>query len=265
MAKVKTIFGALRADLLPAYGETVAPEATRITISDAEGNTYIFFGDFTYDQFGPHGTVTSIEYLIDGKVNFRVNELSVPVEPLFAPETTIYDAIQLVLANDDLVYGRDADDTLAGGAGADRIYGKGGGDVIFGEAGNDVLSGDDGSDVLVGGQGADRLRGGAGADLFAFQFATESTVATDGRDRILDFNSAEFDVIDLRAIDGDFASPLTVVDAFSNTAGELLIREKGDNQFVVFGDLDGNGAADFAITVVTVAGSAPLSGSDFLL
>jgi serralysin len=82
---------------------------------------------------------------------------------------------------DDIVYGNLGDDVLYGGLGADLVRGGQGTDVVRGEAGDDWLSGDRGSDTVSGGAGADIFHGSQDAGL----------------DRILDFNAAEGDRVQL--------------------------------------------------------------------
>ena len=62
-------------------------------------------------------------------------------------------------ADDDVLTGGNAADTLNGGAGNDRLVGARGADVMNGDAGNDVLvwNNGDGSDVMDGGAGADEI------------------------------------------------------------------------------------------------------------
>ncbi|WP_308238082.1 M10 family metallopeptidase C-terminal domain-containing protein [Phenylobacterium sp. J367] len=81
----------------------------------------------------------------------------------------------------DIVYGNMGEDQLWGGAGADLIRGGQGDDVIYGEAGDDWLSGDRGNDTLIGGAGADIFHGWGQSAI----------------DRVLDFNAAEGDRIQL--------------------------------------------------------------------
>ena len=95
---------------------------------------------------------------------------------------------------DDRLRGTDADDQISGKGGNDRLEGEDGDDVLLGGAGNDRLQGDDGRDRLKGGADDDRLRGdddsdvltgGGGSDTFQFD-------ADDGKDRITDFERADF-------------------------------------------------------------------------
>lgn len=68
-------------------------------------------------------------------------------------------------------------------------------DSMIGGASDDVFAGQGGDDTLNGGGGADTLAGGAGADVFVL-------TAEGGGDRILDFNGASGDRLDLRDASG---------------------------------------------------------------
>ncbi len=169
----------------------------------------------------------------------------------------------------DLLDGGDQVDDLYGRAGNDRLDGGKGNDYLSGGSGNDTLAGGDGDDRLFGGAGWDRLTGGAGIDHFIFDSTAESTRAA--RDRIMDFNAAEGDRIDLDRIDADTTSSdsydlFTFIggNAFSGHAGELRAFKVGTtgNLYRVEGDTDGNGVADFSLDVTS--GSA-LKESDFFL
>ncbi|GHG80340.1 calcium-binding protein [Pseudodonghicola xiamenensis] len=172
---------------------------------------------------------------------------------------------------DDKLIGGAGKDTLNGGAGNDTLIGGGGRDKLVGGAGDDVLKGGGGRDRLIGGAGDDRLDGGKGADVLTggkgadtFIFATAKQA--DG-DRITDFSSKQGDVIDLSKIDADITmkgnQEFTLIgDAeFSGAAGELRAWHDGDNT-LVGGDVDGDGIADFTITL---NGLYDLASSDFLL
>jgi hypothetical protein len=161
----------------------------------------------------------------------------------------------------DMLEGGFYGDALRGGEGADRLAGLGGDDYLTGGAGRDHLAGGDGNDTLVGGAGADWLTGGAGADIFLYNRLSD----LDDPDRILDFDAAEGDRIDLRGIDaitGPGNDAFTFVSTFSGTAGELMVRTRLDGVQVVRGDIDGDAVADFRIFVTA---AAPLVAADFLL
>jgi serralysin len=81
----------------------------------------------------------------------------------------------------DLVYGNLGDDTCDGGLGDDVIRGGQGNDTLSGGDGNDFVSGDRGDDTMTGGAGADNFHSSSGA----------------GIDRVLDFNLAEGDRVQL--------------------------------------------------------------------
>lgn len=143
-------------------------------------------------------------------------------------------------------------DVLRGSKLTDTIHALGGNDRIDGRAGNDWLYGGAGKDALTGGAGADRLKGGAGADTFVFKSIKDSTVAASGRDTIGDFSAKDGDRIDLKAIDastksaGDQAFAFIGTQAFHKKAGELRYETKAGDTYV-FGDVNGDGKADFAI------------------
>jgi Ca2+-binding RTX toxin-like protein len=146
------------------------------------------------------------------------------------------------------------------------MSGLGGADTMFGGAGNDLINGDSGADRIYGDLGADTMTGGAGADHFIYRALTDSTLALSGRDRITDFSGTAGDRIDLRQID---ANPLTAGDDafvfvdgdFTGAAGAVVVARFTGSQLVM-ADVDGDGVADLAITVLS---TASLQASDFLL
>jgi Ca2+-binding RTX toxin-like protein len=106
------------------------------------------------------------------------------------------------------------------------------------------------------------LSGGAGADTFDFNSATESAVGVT-RDTITDFVAA-FDKIDLSGIDADTTVANDqafsfVASAFTNVAGQLRF-DSGSSS--VFGDVNGDGVADFEIALT---GVTSLAAGDFIL
>ncbi len=141
---------------------------------------------------------------------------------------------------------------LTGSSYADKLYGNSGVNLLAGGSGNDALDGGSGNDVLYGGAGADDLVGGAGADTFTFKVLSDTTVATSGRDTILDFSGTSGDRIDLSAIDANTAASgnqaFTYVGtaAFTGKAGELRYVKDASDTYV-YGDVNGDAKADFAI------------------
>ena len=157
-------------------------------------------------------------------------------------------------AGNDTLSGDNGDDTLDGGADNDVLNGNNGNDVLNGGSGNDVLYGDNGNDVLNGGAGNDSLYGGNGKDTFAFS-------NTGGNDVINDFNGGE--KIDLTGIDantgaaGVQAFSWVGSSAFSGVAGQLRGYSSG-GLFILAGDVNGDGVADFTIQVNTTISTTDL-------
>ena len=129
---------------------------------------------------------------------------------------------------DDWVVGGRDNDSLSGGAGANLVYGNlgddtceggGGADIVRGGQDNDSLSGGDGHDYVSGDRGADTVSGGAGADIF-------HTFADAGIDRVLDFNAAEGDRVQL-----DQGTVYTVAQVGADT----VISMTGGGQMILVG------------------------------
>jgi len=108
----------------------------------------------------------------------------------------------------DTIHGNGGDDWVVGGKDNDVLSGDAGADIVWGNLGADTLDGGDGNDQVRGGQGDDSLAGGAGADFISgdrgndtesggagadtFHFSQDA-----GVDRVLDFNYAEGDRVQL--------------------------------------------------------------------
>lgn len=152
---------------------------------------------------------------------------------------------------DDGLYGADGADTLLGGSGDDRLDGGSGADTLFGGVGADQLLGGGGADQMIGDAGADILTGGGGGDIFVFRSLGDSTV--DAPDRITDFSRLE-DRIDLRSIDADTGAAgdqaFHFVSDFSHAAGEAMATFDALAGVTTLRlDVDGDGAADFALLI----------------
>jgi Ca2+-binding RTX toxin-like protein len=147
---------------------------------------------------------------------------------------------------------------LDGNAGANLLSGESGHDVLNGFAGSDTLLGGEGNDTLDGGTGADSLVGGLDADVFLFRLAAQA----DG-DIIADFNAAEGDRIDLRRIDanenaaGNQAFAWIGGSSFTEAARQLRFADG-----LLSGDLNGDGIADFEITL---SGASSLTAANIWL
>lgn len=252
---------------------------------DNGSNYALFTGTgFKYLKSGPFiqditaGTVTKFDLVISGVKVFAFSDANLSAAKLF----DFYiagnpaGARNYVFAGNDTITGTGfadvissggGNDVVSGGSGNDTLYGNTGNDTLNGDAGNDVLRGDSGIDKLYGGKGADKLYGGVGADTFIFKAASESTVASSGRDTIFDFRQSEKDRIDLKSIDantkvaGDQAFKFIATDSFHNKAGELRYEKKSGDTFI-HGDTNGDGKADFSIVLDP---SVTLKSGDFLL
>jgi hypothetical protein len=134
-----------------------------------------------------------------------------------------------------------------------------------GGSGDDQLIGNSSANTLVGGLGRDSLTGGSAGDYFDFNSARQTPRGIDNRDVIMDFNGALGDMIDLFNIDarraaGDQAFRYIGDDRFER-AGELRVVDRGAF-FLVAGDINGDGRADFQIEVHS---AVALTADDFIL
>lgn len=124
----------------------------------------------------------------------------------------------------------------------------------------DKLIGNTGNNTLVGGIGADVLIGGTGVDVFKLTTVSDSLPSslTDlrlGIDVIKDFNHAQGDLIDLALLLPDTSGVkefnFISTDSFSSTEGQAELRYSkttpGDKMTMLYGDVGGDGIADFAI------------------
>lgn len=165
-------------------------------------------------------------------------------------------------AGSDLIFGGSGTDYLAGGANSDRLFGGSDADYLAGDADDDRLFGGIGDDRLNGGADVDTLQGGEGSDVFIFSRAAHS--ARFAHDVIVDFEQG-IDTIDLIAIDanvnvaGNQAFTFAGVARFTKTAGELVLTRQG-----IYGDVDGDGQADFGIRFQGLD-ARTLTASDFIL
>lgn len=111
------------------------------------------------------------------------------------------------MGNDTISTG-DGNDYCVGGRDNDLLMGDGGADLVYGNLGDDTCQGGDGADTIRGGQGADSLVGGAGADFVSGDRGDDTMTGGAGGDifhssgdagidRVLDFNLAEGDRIQL--------------------------------------------------------------------
>jgi len=153
-----------------------------------------------------------------------------------------------------------------GGSGMDTVTGF---ENLTGSPGNDSLTGNGLANTLNGALGQDVLRGGVGQDRFVF----DSPAGAAHADVLLDFTPSA----DKLVLDDDIFTRFTgTATGSSLAAGNLRIGSSaldGDDYLVfntttrmLFYDADGNGGgAMLAIAEVRIAGSTPLSATDFLI
>lgn len=240
-------------------GTSYSREPAAYTIYFDTGTVNVLRGSgFVYDSLGnlAGGLVTSFQALIAGMTFALIKGISIPVSSLVAAAKTATRVDDMLLlraemAGADMMLGHNRDD---------RFEGMGGNDKILGRGGNDRLDGGAGDDLIVGGAGKDVMIGGAGKDRFRFEEISDSRVSAP--DVVVDFERGR-DRIDLRLIDanvylsGDQSFSFIGEEHFSGSAGEL--RFYGGR---VFGDVDGDGRADFAIRV---SETTSLRSYDFIL
>ncbi|RWP34141.1 calcium-binding protein [Mesorhizobium sp.] len=154
-----------------------------------------------------------------------------------------------------------------GNALANTLTGNAGNNHLSGLGGKDTIGGGNGNDTIAGGLGSDLLTGGTGADTFVFNSMTDSKLAAKSRDVIQDFSTAQGDKVDVSAIDANSVTAgsqefsFIGTSGFTDHAGELRYATVKGNA-VVYGDVDGNGTADFSMQLLHVAS---LHASDFIV
>jgi Ca2+-binding RTX toxin-like protein len=169
--------------------------------------------------------------------------------------------------NENLIYGGPGTNVLTAGAGKDTIFGGSGANTIYGGSGTDVLHGTTGTDTIVAGTGHTVAIGGTGTDTFIFAPGRTggSTAAT--ADIIQHFLPGMGDTINLSAFDATLPASagghMTFIGtaAFDHHAGELRY-DVTSTGVTLWGDTNGDGIADFVITMTKVTS---LIAHDFVL
>lgn len=163
----------------------------------------------------------------------------------------------------DTLFGSTEGDRIAASGGNDIVLGGRGNDVLNGGGGYDVLNGAAGRDVLTGSLGGDDLYGGAGSDIFVYRHLRDSTASNS--DWIFGYKHG-VDQIDLSDLDwnSDAAGTQTfdfIGGANFSAAGQLRFEQEG-NDTVIYGNTDGDMAAEFRIVIDKLVN---LDQSDFIL
>ena len=148
--------------------------------------------------------------------------------------------------------------TLTAGAEVDLVQSFSTGLNITGNALDQRIIGDAGAITLTGLGGRDLILGGAGVDIIRLTAAGDSTVSYAGRDWWSNWSQAPGDRIDVSAM--QVGQALIGIATFSNVAGQIRYQPLGYYS-TVFGDLNGDGSADWA---VEIGGVAVLTSADFI-
>lgn len=144
-------------------------------------------------------------------------------------------------------------ESLRTGSGEDIVFGSalanyletgGGEDIVHGFGGNDWIESGDGEDTLAGGLGSDTLIGGSSQDHFVFTAAADSTMASKGRDKIIDFDSS-YDFLDFRPLAIAGGHQIGVDVAFDGTRGARILTTS--TGYLVQVDINGDKKGDLSV------------------
>lgn len=166
-----------------------------------------------------------------------------------------------------IIHGGPGNDVLIAGSGADTIFGGAGKDTIYGGSGNDTLHAGSGTDTLYAGTGHAVMIAGGGTDSFVFSPGHTGGLTAATADVIQQFHPAVGDKIDLSAFDAGLPTGgtghLTFIGtaAFGDHPGEVRY-DVTNTGITVWGDVNGDGTADFCITLTKLAS---LTASAFIL
>jgi serralysin len=250
-----------------------------VRIAGSDDGTDSIDGGAGIDTYDASNASAALRINLD-KVDHDLAPIGLPGGELVTKNTAIGNDVDGGAGTKDTVLNFE---NVKGGSGSDFIYGSATANVLEGNAGADLLFGFGGNDTLVGGDGADYLIGGAGRDIldggidgfddrFIFTAISDSTVAKAGRDQIVNFEDG-IDLIDLSRINPAGLTSFTYINgnsvttpfaAFTGTAGELRSVWTA-SCYVIEGDVNGDGKADFAIDIVDPTFAIVLTSADFVL
>ena len=160
--------------------------------------------DVTVGRLTVSGGLKGDDYLVE-TIEFSDGETLSITERLDSPLRQVGTVASEGLTGthlDDIIYGRDGDDTLTGnggedqlygdegndtitgGADADLIYGGRGADTIYAKDGDNQVFGDEGNDTIFGGRDADMIHGGDDDDTITGNGGFDKLYGGEGNDNI---------------------------------------------------------------------------------
>lgn len=241
--------------VIPLFNEYDSVNNAGLTLSALAGHKSIVYIS-TYFKLNQNNKInlSSISYL-----DANMDELITVTNSPYIWEGEDPGSTRNIYEGNDTIIGNRFNDFLRGGIGNDSLIGNAGNDRLLGDSGNDFLAGSVGADTLVGGLGTDVLRGGSGADRFVFENTSDSVAVPNYSDMIADFSVKQKDIIDLSAIDAISSTianeKFTFIgsNSFSGSSGQLRFSIEqymsGNNILMLSGDVNGDGIADFGISI----------------
>jgi Ca2+-binding RTX toxin-like protein len=232
-----------------------------------------YYVDNIYDMVyeGSGNDLDTVISSVDYHLGYGLENLTLMGNAMEGSGNELDNSISANLLNNVYLYGYTGDDILTsgagndyldGGEGDDRLTAGAGYDFLEGGAGLDTLSGGDGDDLIFGGKGQDAINGGAGNDQL---FADEGDSITGGLgmdifggnlsdSTIRDFQKGT-DLIrfEVNAFSPTHMGTFTFIDQQAFTGMDQLRFEKVGTTGVLYGNIDGDLAADFQVTLTGVS------------
>lgn len=137
----------------------------------------------------------------------------------------------------DTAHGGTGNDWVVGGKDNDLLFGDNGDDLVYGNLGNDTVSGDAGNDIVRGGQGDDSLSGGSGDDWLSGDKGNDTITGGTGADIFHSFSGAGIDrVLDFNIAEGDRVQlDVGTVYTLSQVGSDAVLDLGGGDQVILVG------------------------------
>lgn len=167
----------------------------------------------------------------------------------------------------DLVIGNASGEDIIGTKRSDHLFGTEASELVLGRGGRDIIEAGAGDDTVVGGAKFDQLWGDAGSDAFVYRAVKDSAFKNGKFDRIMDFDRAEGDTIDLSSIDANLkraGNQNFKFDAQGDGWGKTgeLSYWIDNGQTHIYGNTDRDKKAELYIVI---DGAVDFQASDFIL